>query len=94
MTWDEFKDFFKKNLGDDRAFANSICSKFRQDTQYQAESVLDLAAHPEHLQSILLEYNSIGAPTKPSILRYFRKSLKPSVLAKLEHQDLELESFD
>ena len=28
------------------------------------------------------------------MLRYFRKSLKPSVLAELEHQDLELESFD
>ena len=29
MTWAEFKDFLSKNLGNDRAFANSICSKFR-----------------------------------------------------------------
>ena len=28
------------------------------------------------------------------ILRYFQKSLKPFILAKIEHQDLELESFD
>ena len=34
MTWAEFEDFFRKNLGDDRAFANSICSKFRRDIQY------------------------------------------------------------
>ena len=28
------------------------------------------------------------------MLKYFREGLKPSVLAELEHQDLELESFD
>lgn len=27
------------------------------------------------------------------MLRYFQKGLKPSVLAKLEHRDLKLESF-
>ena len=29
ITWAELKDFLRKNLGDDQAFANSICSKFR-----------------------------------------------------------------
>ena len=94
MTWAKFKDFLKKNLEDDRVFANSICSKFRQDSHYQAKWVLDWAAYLEHLQSILLEYDPVGAPTKPTMLRYFRKGLKPSVLAELEYQDLELESFD
>ena len=94
MTWAKFKNFLRKNLRDDWAFANSICSKFRQDSQYQAEYVLDWAAHLEHLQSILLEYDPVGAPTKPTMLRYFREGLKPSILAELEHQDLELESFD
>ena len=28
------------------------------------------------------------------MLRYFWEGLKPSVLAELEHRDLELESFD
>ena len=28
------------------------------------------------------------------MLRYFWKNLKPSILAKLEHQNLELESFN
>ena len=41
MTWAKFKNFLRKNLGDDWAFANSICSKFRRDSQYQAKSVLD-----------------------------------------------------
>lgn len=42
----------------------------------------------------MLEYNLVGVPTKLIILRYFWESLKPSVLAKLEYQDLELESFN
>ena len=94
MTWAEFKDFFGKNLGDDRAFANNICSKFRQNSQYQAEFVLDWTAHLEYLRSILLEYNPVGALTKPAMLRYFREGLNPLVLAELEHRHLELESFD
>ena len=60
ITWAEFKSFLRTNLGDDRAFADSICSKFRWDSQYQAESVLDWAAHLEYLQSILLEYTHPG----------------------------------
>ena len=49
MTWAKFKDFLKKNLEDNWAFANIICSKFRRDSQYQAESVLDWATHLRHL---------------------------------------------
>ena len=56
--------------------------------------MLDWAAHLEHLQSILLEYNPIGAPTKPTMLRYFGEGLKPLVLIELEYQYLELEIFD
>ena len=63
MTWAKFKDFFRKNLGDDQAFANNICSKFRRDSQYQAESVLDWAAHLKHLHSILLKYDPIELQT-------------------------------
>ena len=49
MMWAEFKNFLRKNLGDDQVFANSICSKFKQDSQYQAKSVLDWTAHLEYL---------------------------------------------
>lgn len=52
----KFKNFFWTNLGDDQAFVDSICDKFRRDSQYQTESVLDWAAYLKHLQSILLEY--------------------------------------
>ena len=92
--WAEFKDFFRKNLEDDWTFANSIYSKFRQNSQNQVKSVLNWAAHIEHLQSMLLEYDPVGAPTKLTMLKYFWEGLKPSVLAELAHRDLELESFD
>ena len=49
MTYAKFKDFLRKNLRDDWAFANSICNKSRQDSQYQAEYVLDWATHLKHL---------------------------------------------
>ena len=56
--------------------------------------MLDWAAHLEYLLSILLEYNLVGVSTKPKMLRYFQEDLKLSVLAKLEYQDLKLESFN
>ena len=56
--------------------------------------MLDWVAHLEHLQSILFKYDPVGATTKPTMLRYFCKDLKPSILAELKHQDLELKSFN
>ena len=55
--------------------------------------MLEWAAHLKHLQSILLAYDPVGAPAKPTMLRYFRKGLRPSILAKLQKEDHELESF-
>ena len=46
-----------------------------------------------HLQSILLEYDLVGAPAKPTMLRYFPKSLKASILAELQNKDLKLKNF-
>ena len=42
----------------------------------------------------MLEYKPVRVPTKSTMLRYFWKDLKPFVLAKLEYQDLKLESFN
>lgn len=94
ITWVKFKDFFRKNLEYDWVFTNSIYSKLRRDFQYQVESALDWNTHLEYLQFILLEYDPVKAPTKSIILRYFQKGLKSSILAKLEHWDLKLESFN
>lgn len=45
------------------------------------------------MQLILLKYDSIKAQTKPTMLRYFWKSLKPSILARFYNKNLELKSF-
>lgn len=47
--------------------------------------MLDRAAYLEYLQSILLEYDLVRAPTKPTMLNYFRKGLKSSILAELNY---------
>lgn len=94
MIWAKFKEFFRKNLGDNWAFINSICSQFKIDSQYEVEFVLDWTAHLKYLQSIFLEYYPVRAPTKLIILKYFREGLKFSVLVELEYRNLELESFD
>ena len=94
MTWLEFKNFFQKNLGDSRAFVDNLWSKFRRDSQYQSESVLDWASHLEHLQSILLEFDADGAPGEPTMIRYFREGLKPSIRAEMQQHGRELDSFE
>ncbi len=49
IFWHEFKTFFRKALGDSRAFVDSYWMKIRRDSQYQQEEALDWAAHLEHL---------------------------------------------
>ena len=62
-------------------------------THLSSYALVPLYTCPEHLQSILLEYDPAGAPKKPTMLRYFREGLQPSIRIELEHRDLELESF-
>ena len=93
MTWEEFKNFLQTNLGDDWAFANSIFSQFKRVSQYQQESVLEWVVHLEHLQLILLAYDPIRALAVPTMLRYFWKGLRPSILAELQNKDHKLENF-
>ena len=92
MAW--IKNFLQKNLRDSRAFVDNIWSKFKRDSQYQSESALDWASHLEHLQSILLEFDADGAPREPTMIRYFREGLKPSIKAEIDQRDRELDSFE
>lgn len=94
ITWVEFKAFLRMNLGESRSFVNSIWSKLKRDSQYQLEEVLEWAAHLEHLQSILTEFDSVGAPREITMIRYFREGLKPSIKAKMDQRGRELDSFE
>ena len=94
ITWVEFKAFLRKNLRESRSFVDSIWSKLKRDSQYQLEEVLEWAAHLKHLQSILTEFDSIGAPTEITMIRYFREGLKPSIKAEMDQRGRELDSFE
>ncbi len=49
MTWDEFKAFLRKSLGESNVFIGHVWSKLRGDAQYQLEEVQAWAAHLELL---------------------------------------------
>ena len=86
LSWVEFKAFLRKNLGDSRAFVDSIWNKVIRDSQYQQEEVQDWASHLKHLQAILIEFDADGAPEESVLIRFFREGLKPSVKAQMEQR--------
>ena len=94
LTWDEFKAFLRKSLGESTAFVNSIWSKIKRDSQYQQEEVQDWASHLEHLQSILLEFDTRCAPTEDVLCRYFYKGLRPSIRLWIDEKGRELDGWD
>ncbi len=79
MTWDEFKAFLKKSLGESNVFVGHVWSKLRGDAQYQLEEVQDWAAYLEHLQSILLEFDTNNAPQEDQLGRTFYDGLRPLI---------------
>ena len=94
VPWEEFKTFFRKNLGDSRSFVDTIWSNIKRDSQYQLEEVQDWASHLEHLQSILVEFDADGALVKSNLIRFFREGLKPSIKAQIEPRSQEYDSWD
>ncbi len=62
VTWDEFKAFLRKSLGESNAFIGHVWSKLRGDAEHQLEEVQDCAAHLEYFQSILLEFDTNNTP--------------------------------
>lgn len=76
---DRFQGFLRKNLGDSRAFVNSIGSRVKRDSQYQHKKVQDWASHLEHLQAILIEFDTDGAPEKSDLIHFLRKEHNPLV---------------
>ena len=94
MTWVEFKDFLWKNLGNSRAFVDSIWKKVKRDSQYQNESVQDWAAYLKYLQFILIEFDSKCAPKEAIMIRYFPKGLCPSIRMKMKQYGRELDNFE
>ena len=93
IMWSKFKTFLRKDLGNSQAFIDNIWSKFRRDSQYQLEETRDWASHFQHLQFILAEFDTVGAPNESTIICYFWEGLKPSIKVEMEQQDRASTSF-
>ena len=79
LTWEEFKAFLRKSLGESSAFVAHVWGKMRGDSQHQGEEVQDWATHLEHLQSILMEFDANCAPGEGQLGRTFYDGLRPSI---------------
>ena len=84
ITCSNFKAFVQKDLGSFQAFIDNIWSKFRKDSQYQLEEARNWASHLWHLQSILSKFDSIRTFNKSTMICYFWKGLKSSIMVKIE----------
>ncbi len=79
MTWDVFKALLRKSLRESNAFIGHVWSKLREDAQHQSEEVQDWAAHLEHFQSILMEFDTNNAPKEGQLVGTFYDGLKYSI---------------
>lgn len=94
ISWVDFKAFLRGDLGDSRAFVDSIWSRIKRESQYQGEEVPDWASHLVHFQAIIKEFDPDRAPEKSDLIRFFWKGLKPSVKAHMEPHARGLDSWE
>ena len=81
-------------MGESKSFVDSIWRKLKWDSQYQLEEVYDWASHLEHLQSILIEFDPVAAPTESTMVRYFEEGLKPSIKAEMDQDAIHLDDYE
>ena len=93
ITWTEFKAFLQKNLWKSKLFVNSIWNKNKKDSQYQLEEIYDWALYLKYFQSIFIKFDLIATLTKSSMVRYFEKSLKPSIKVEIDQDAFYLDDY-
>ena len=94
VTWDEFKAFLRRSLGDSQAFVDTYWRKIKRDSQHQLEEVLDWAAHLEHLQAVLQEFDPTATLKEKIMIRCFLEGLRSSIWAQLDVRSWELDSWE
>ncbi len=50
-----------------------------------------MAAHLEHLQAVLKEFDNTDAPNETTLIRYFWEGLRPSIRAQLDYRGRDLD---
>ena len=86
ISWEGFKAFLRQSLGESEAFVDTIWSTIRKDSQHQFEEVMDWAAHLEHLQTVLQEFDANAVISEPVLIRLFRNGLRPSIRAQAKQK--------
>ena len=86
ISWEGFKAFLRQSLGESEAFVDTIWSTIRKDSQHQFEEVMDWAAHLEHLQTVLREFDADAVISEPVLIRLFRNGLRPSIRAQAKQE--------
>ena len=94
ISWEGFKAFLRQSLGESEAFVDTIWSTIRKDSQHQFEEVMDWAAHLEHLQTVLREFDADVVISEPVLIRLFRDGLRPSIRAQAEQKGRRKDTWD
>ena len=71
-------------MGKSKAFVNTILSIIWKDLQYQLEKVMDWAAHLEHLQTVLWEFDADAIISKPVLICLFCNGLQTFIHAQVK----------
>lgn len=90
LDLNEFKAFLWKNLKESTAFVNNIWSKIKKDSQYQLEEVQDWVTNLEHLQLIVMKFDTDCILLEALLGQYFYKNLKPSIKLWIDEDSREL----
>lgn len=88
-TWEQFKVFLYKKLGDFWVFVDSIWRKIKKVAQYQLERVWDFTAHLKYLHSVPLEFDD-DSPDEFYLIWFFCNDFRPSIKIQMENNGLEL----
>ena len=93
FTWKKFKAFFRQSLGESQGFIDSLWRIISRDFQYQQKKVMDWAAHLEHLQIMLREFDSAATLNEEVLICYFYDGLKPSIQAEINKRGWDLDTW-
>ena len=80
-------------MGESKSFIDSIWKKLKRNSQYQLEEIYNWASHLEHLQSILIEFDSAATLTESTMVRNVEKGLKPFIKAEIDQDAPHLDNY-
>ena len=62
--------------------------------QHELEEVMDWAAHLQHLETVLQEFDADTVILEPVLIRLFHDGLRPSIRAQAEQKGRQKDTWD